>query len=71
MTSLAQALPVVFIPEQTLIAAVRDNMIDHGRWRQPFPFQAIHAEGMFPKVKEPHEPPFSPIPSFGSTFSGM
>lgn len=47
MAALAKGLPVVFIPEQPLVAAVRDDVVNHCR-KGKFTFlPALHAERMF------------------------
>ena len=44
MAVLAKGLPVLFIPEKFAVAAMGNNMIDHGRRRQRTIFQAFGAQ---------------------------
>ena len=42
MALLAQGLPVAFVPEEPLVASVRNDMVDHRRRRQ---YAALQAGG--------------------------
>ena len=44
MAVLAEGLPVLFIPEKRMIAAMGNDMVDHGCWRQRTIFQAFGAQ---------------------------
>lgn len=44
MAVLAKGLPVLFIPEKRMIAAMGYDMVDHGRGRQRTVFQAFGAQ---------------------------
>ena len=57
MAAFAKGLPVGLIPEELLVTAVRDNVIDHGSGRQPIRPQALCAERVFPKKKGARFPP--------------
>ena len=71
VTGLAKGLPVFFIPEQTLIAPVRNDMIDHCcRFRFSFP-QALCAERMQLKKSFPGLSPPSVVSSRVSTAAHM
>ena len=58
MAVLAKGLPVLFIPEKCMIAAMGYDMVDHGRGRQCAVFQTFGAQWM-PKQKR--LPRFSPV----------
>ena len=58
MAVLAKGLPVLFIPEKRMIAAMGNDMVDHGRGRQCAVFQTFGAQWM-PKQKR--LPRFSPV----------
>ncbi len=58
MAVLAKGLPVLFIPEKRMIAAMGYDMVDHGRGRQCAVFQTFGAQRM-PKQKR--LPRFSPV----------
>ena len=46
MAVLAKGLPILFIPEKLAVAAMENNMVDHGRGRQRTVFQAFGAQRM-------------------------
>ena len=46
MAVLAQRLPVIFVPEKRVIAAVGKDVVDHGRWGECAAFQAFGAQRM-------------------------
>ena len=58
MAVLTKGLPVLFIPEKRMIAAMGNDMVDHGRGRQCAVFQTFGAQRM-PKQKR--LPRFSPV----------
>ena len=47
VAALAERLPVVFIPEQLLIAAVRDDVVNHSRRSKPAFEHTLRAKRMF------------------------
>ena len=46
MAVLAKGLPILFIPEKFAVAAMGNNMVDHGRRSQHTVFQAFNAQRM-------------------------
>ena len=46
MAGLAKSLPVAFVPHQMRITTVRNDMVDHGRCREPSLCFALHAQRM-------------------------
>ena len=46
MAVLAKGLPVLFIPEKLAVAAMGNDMVDHGRGCQHTVFQAFNAQRM-------------------------
>ena len=58
MAVLAKGLPVLFIPEKHMIAAMGYDMVDHGRRRQRTAFQAFGAQRMPGQKRLPR---FSPV----------
>lgn len=66
MASLAKRLPVVLIPEQLLIAPMRDDVVDHGRrGNLPAP-QTFRAQRMPAQVAVTGRAPFTAIaPAMG------
>ena len=46
MAGLAKSLPVAFIPHQVRITTVRNDMVDHGRRREPSLCFATHTQRM-------------------------
>lgn len=61
MTALAQGLPVLFIPEQIRVAAVRLDMIHDGCRDEPSFFLAANTPGMTFQEKHPGFLPLSPV----------
>jgi len=51
MARLAKSLPVAFIPHQMRITTVRNDMVDHGRCREPSLCLAPHTQGMLAEVR--------------------
>ena len=58
MAVLTKGLPVLFIPEKRMIAAMGNDMVDHGCWRQRTIFQAFGAQRM---TNQKRLPRFSPM----------
>ena len=69
MARLTERTPVGLIPEQLLVTAVRDNVIDHGGRRQPICLQALRAERVFPKKKGARLPPAPVIAALRRRFA--
>ena len=44
MAVLTKGLPILFIPEKLAVAAMGNDMVDHGCWRQRTIFQAFGAQ---------------------------
>lgn len=61
MAALAQGLPVLFIPEQIRVAAMRLDMIHDGRRDEPSFLFASDAPGMTFQEKHPGFLPLSPV----------
>ena len=51
MARFAQRLPVVLIPEQLRIAAMRNNVVDDGRGFKSTVLSAFHAQRILPQVQ--------------------
>lgn len=66
MMLLAQRLPVFLIPEQSLVAPVRDYVIHYGRGGDRFLPEAHHAQGMALQIQLPGRSPAGIITSRGS-----
>ena len=67
MAVLAKGLPVLFIPEKHMIAAMGYDMVDHGRRRQRTAFQAFGAQWMPGQKRLPRLSPVCVIAPGGST----
>ena len=67
MAVLAKGLPVLFIPEKHMVAAMGNDMVDHGRGRQHTVFQTFGAQRMPGQKYLPRLSPVHVIPSGGST----
>lgn len=61
MTALAQRLPILFIPEQVRVAAMRLDMIHDGCRDEPSFFLAANTPGMTFQEKHPGFLPLSPV----------
>ena len=61
MAALAKGLPVLLIPEQIRVAAMRLDMIHDGRRDEPSFFLAADAPGVAFQEKPPGFLPFSPV----------
>ena len=51
VAGLAKSLPVAFVPHQMRITTVRNDMVDHGRCREPSLCLAPHTQRMLPQVR--------------------
>ena len=67
MAVLTKGLPVLFIPEKRMIAAMGYDMIDHGRRGQHTAFQAFDAQRMSGQKRLPRLSPVCVIAPGGST----
>lgn len=57
MAVLTKGLPVLFIPEKHMIAAMGNDMVDHGCGRQHTAFQAFGAQWMTNQKRLPRLSP--------------
>ena len=67
MAVLAKGLPILFIPETLAVAAMGNNMIDHGRRRQRTVLQAFGAQRTPGQKRLPRLSPACVIAPGGST----
>ena len=67
MTAFAKRLPILFIPEKRMIAAMGNDMIDHGRGRQRTVLQAFGAQRTPGQKRLPRLSPACVIAPGGST----
>ena len=67
MTAFAKRLPILFIPEKRMIAAMRYDMVDHGCGRQCAVFQTFGAQWMPGQKRLPRLSPVCVIAPGGST----
>ena len=67
MAVLAKGLPILFIPEKLAVAAMGNNMIDHGRRSQHTGFQTFGAQWMPGQKRLPRLSPVCVIAPGGST----
>ena len=67
MAVLAKGLPVLFIPEKHMIAAMGNDMVDHGCGRQCAVFQTFGAQRMPGQKRLPRLSPVCVIAPGGST----
>ena len=65
MAALAQRLPVLFIPEESRIAPVRNDVVHDRGWRDDALRQAVCAQGMALQEALPCPAPFGVIAAFG------
>ena len=63
MTCFAERLPVVLIPEQLRIAAMRNNVVDDGRGFKSTVLSAFHAQRVFPQIQFSRGAPFGIVSS--------
>lgn len=61
MATFAEGLPVFFIPEQFIIATVRDDMVDYGGWGQLSLTLAFHTKRMRTQIALPRRLPFAVV----------
>lgn len=66
MAGLAKSLPVAFIPHQMRITTVRNDMVDHGRCREPSLCFAPHTQRMPAEVRFAQSLPLAAV----ATLSG-
>ena len=67
MAALAQGLPVFFVPEQLLVAPMRDDVIYNRRRGDDACFQTRCAQRISPQVPVAGSSPFAVITALGST----
>lgn len=67
MAVLTKGLPVLFIPEKRMIAAMGNDMVDHGRRRQRTVLQAFGAQRTPGQKRLPRFSPVCVIAPGGST----
>ena len=67
MAVLTKGLPVLFIPEKCMIAAMGNDMVDHGCGRQCAVFQTFGAQWMPGQKRLPRLSPVCVIAPGGST----
>ncbi len=71
MAGLAKGLPVGFVPEQRLVPAMRNDVVnDRGR-RKPPGLSAIHAQGVLAKETRPCASPPATVTALGGVFAGV
>ena len=66
VAGLAKSLSVAFIPHQMRITTMRNDMVDHGRCREPPPCHTLHAQRMLPQVRLAEPLPPAAIATLGS-----
>lgn len=66
MAGLAKSLPVAFIPHQMRITTVRNDMVDHGRCREPSLCFAPHTQRMPAEVRLAQSLPLAAVATLGS-----
>lgn len=71
MAALAKGLPVFLIPEQHLVPAMRNDMVNDRGGREPPSLPAIHAQWVLAKETRPRASPFATIATFGGVFAGV
>ena len=65
VAGLAKSLPIAFIPHQMRITTMRDDMVDHGRCREPSPCHTLHAQRMLPQVRLAEPLPLAAVTTLG------
>ena len=65
MAGLAKSLPVAFIPHQMRITTVRNDMVDHGRCREPSLCFAPHTQRMPAEVRLAQSLPLAAVATLG------
>jgi hypothetical protein len=71
MAPLAQRLPVLFIPEQRIIPAMGNDMVNHGRWHQVSRAKTRHAQRMLAQKACPRTLPFCIVTSLRGVFTSV
>ena len=69
MAGLAKSLPVAFIPHQMRITTVRNDMVDHGRCREPSLCFAPHTQRMPAEVCLADTLPLAAVATLGDRWS--
>ena len=69
MARLAKSLPVAFIPHQMRITTVGNNMVDHGRHREPSLCFAPHTQRMPAEVCLADTLPLAAVATLGGRWS--
>ena len=65
VAGLTESLPVAFIPHQMRITTVRNDMVDHGRCREPSLCLATHTQGMPAEVRLAQPLPLAAVATLG------
>ena len=65
VAGLAKSLPVAFIPHQVRITTVRNDMVDHGRCREPSMCFTTHTQRMLPQVRLAEPLPLAAVATLG------
>ena len=65
MAGLAKSLPVAFLPHQMRITTVRNDMVDHGRCREPSLCFAPHTQRMPAEVRLAQSLPLAAVATLG------
>ena len=65
VAGLAKSLPVAFIPHQMRITTMRNDMVDHGRCREPSMCFAPHTQRMLPQVRLAEPLPLAAVTTLG------
>ena len=65
VAGLAKSLPIAFIPHQMRITTVRNDMVDHGRCREPSMCFATHTQRMLPQVRLAEPLPLAAVTTLG------
>lgn len=71
MARLAQALPVAPLPEQFIVAAVRNDVVHHGGLCVLAMLQTLHAHRVFPKICLADLLPLSAVAALGGGACGF
>ena len=69
MAGLTESLPVAFIPHQMRITTVRNDMVDHGRCREPSLCFAPHTQRMPAEVCLADTLPLAAVATLGGRWS--
>ena len=65
VAGLAKSLPVALVPHQMRITTVRNDMVDHGRCREPSLCFAPHTQGMPAEVRLAQSLPLAAVATLG------